>query len=493
VPELHALTAHELRERIRAGEVTAREVTEATLRRIEALDPQVRAFVTVTADTALAQADSIDARRQATRSTRGAPPLPPLAGVPIALKDNFCTAGIRTTCSSKILGEWRPPYDATVTQRVRDAGMVLVGKTNLDEFAMGSSTENSGLFTTRNPWDLSRVPGGSSGGSAAAVAAQMVAAAYGSDTGGSIRQPAALCGVVGLKPTYGRVSRYGLVAFASSLDQIGPLTRDVEDAAWMLAASAGHDPLDSTSAAVPTPDYVAGLTGDVRGLRIGVPREYFAQGVAPEVGDAVYAALDVLKGLGASWEEVSTPHAEYALPVYYIIAPAEASSNLARYDGVRYGIRSRNEADVISMFEATRDEGFGPEVKHRIMLGTYALSAGYYDAYYGKAQRVRTLVKQDFDRAFETYDVLVTPTTPTVAFGIGEKADDPMAMKLSDVLTIPVNMAGTCAISLPCGLAGGLPIGLQIIGRPFDEETLLRVAHAYEQATEFHKQKPVLA
>jgi aspartyl-tRNA(Asn)/glutamyl-tRNA(Gln) amidotransferase subunit A len=482
--DLTALTVHELRDCIRDGSVTAREVAEATLARIEALDPRVRAFVTVTPGTAVKQAEAIDARRSAGE------PLPPLAGVPVALKDNFCTQGIPTTCSSKILGQWKPPYDATVTRMLREAGMVLVGKTNLDEFAMGSSTENSGLFVTRNPWDLSRVPGGSSGGSAAAVAAGMVPAAFGSDTGGSIRQPASLCGVVGLKPTYGRVSRYGLVAFASSLDQIGPLARDVEDAALLLAACAGHDPHDSTSADLPTPDYTAALTGDVRGLKIGVPKEYFGQGVASEVGDAVWAALEVLKGLGATYEEVSTPHAEYGLPVYYIIAPAEASSNLARYDGVRYGIRARNEDDVISMFEATRDEGFGPEVKHRIMLGTYALSAGYYDAYYLKAQKVRTLVKQDFDRAFESYDVLVTPTSPTVAFGIGERADDPLAMKLADVCTIPVNMAGTCAISIPCGFAQGLPIGLQIIGRPFDEATVLRAAHAFEQATDYHRRRP---
>jgi aspartyl-tRNA(Asn)/glutamyl-tRNA(Gln) amidotransferase subunit A len=485
--DLTGLTAHEVASLIRDGSIRAREIAEATLARIEALDPKVRAFVTVTPGTAITQAEAIDARRRAGET------LPPLAGVPVALKDNFCTLGIPTTCSSRILGQWKPPYDATVTRKLREAGMVLVGKTNLDEFAMGSSTENSGLFVTRNPWDLSRVPGGSSGGSAAAVAADMVTAAFGSDTGGSIRQPASLCGVVGMKPTYGRVSRYGLVAFASSLDQIGPLAKDVEDAALLLAASAGHDDYDSTSANLPTPDYRAALTGDVRGLKIGVPKEYFGQGVAPEVGDAVYAAIEVLKGLGATVAEVSTPHAEYGLPVYYIIAPAEASSNLARYDGVRYGIRSRDEADVISMFEATRDEGFGAEVKHRIMLGTYALSAGYYDAYYLKAQKVRTLVKQDFDRAFETCDVLVAPTSPTVAFGIGEKTDDPLAMKLADVLTIPVNMAGTCAISIPCGFSQGLPIGLQIIGRPFEEETVLRAAHAFEQATDHHRSKPSLS
>jgi aspartyl-tRNA(Asn)/glutamyl-tRNA(Gln) amidotransferase subunit A len=476
--------AHELRARIDRGEVSCEEVTREALARVTALDPQVRAFVTVTEDTALAQARAMDARR-----ARGEP-LPPLAGVPIALKDNFCTAGIKTTCSSRILGDWRPPYDGTITRWVMEAGACVVGKTNLDEFAMGSSTESSGLFTTRNPWDLTKVPGGSSGGSAAAVAAGMVPLALGSDTGGSIRQPASLCGIIGMKPTYGRVSRYGLVAFASSLDQIGPLTRDVRDAALLMNVIAGHDPMDSTSVDRPVPDYTAALTGNVRGLKIGVPQEYFAQGVDATVREAVYTALEQLRELGATYEEISTPTAEYALPVYYIIAPAEASSNLARYDGVRYGYRSREERDVISMFQATRDEGFGAEVKHRIMLGTYALSSGYYDAYYLRAQKVRTLVKREMEAALERFDVLVAPTAPSVAFGIGEKTNDPLAMKLSDVCTIPVNMAGNCAISLPCGFDRGLPIGLQIIGRSFDEETILRAAHAYEQATEWHRQHP---
>ncbi len=480
-------SAYDLRRRIQSGEVSCEEVTGEALARIGALDPSVRAFVTVTEETARAQARALDARR-----ARGET-LPPLAGLPVALKDNFCTAGIRTTCSSRILGDWHPPYDATVTRRLIEAGACIVGKANMDEFAMGSSTENSGLFTTRNPWDRSKVPGGSSGGSAAAVAAGMVPLALGSDTGGSIRQPAAFCGIVGLKPTYGRVSRYGLVAYASSLDQIGPLARDVRDLALLMNVVAGHDPLDNTSVDLPAPDYLAALTGDIRGLRVGVPREYFAQGVDPVVRDAVFTALEQLRHLGATYEEISTPNVDYALPVYYIIAPAEASSNLARYDGVRYGHRSREQGDVISMFQATRDEGFGAEVKHRIMLGTYALSSGYYDAYYLRAQKVRTLVKQEMEAALERFDVLVTPTAPSVAFGIGEKSDDPLAMKLSDVCTIPVNMAGNCAVSLPCGFDQGLPIGVQIIGGAFQEEKILRVAHTYEQATDWHLRRPKLA
>jgi aspartyl-tRNA(Asn)/glutamyl-tRNA(Gln) amidotransferase subunit A len=484
--ELWQLSAGELRAAIESGEVSCREAAQAHLERVAAADGRVRAFVTVTPEAALAQADRLDEAR-----ARGEA-LPPLAGIPVALKDNLCTRGVKTTAGSKILGDWKPPYDATVTALLREAGAVCLGKVNLDEFAMGSSTENSGLFATRNPWDLERVPGGSSGGSAAAVAAGMVPLALGSDTGGSIRQPAALCGIVGVKPTYGRVSRYGLIAYASSLDQVGPLARDVRDAALLMNAIARPDPLDSTSAPLETPDYAAALTGDVRGLRIGVPKEYLAQGVAAEVREAVWAALDAYQELGASVEETSTPHVEYALASYYIIAPAEASSNLARYDGVRYGIRSRAADDVIGMFETTRDEGFGDEVKHRIMLGTYALSAGYYDAYYEKALRVRTLVKEDLDRCWERFDVLVTPTAPEPAFRLGEKTQDPLAMKLSDVCTIPANIAGTCAISLPCGFAGELPIGLQLLGRPFDEGTLLRAADAYEQATDWHRRAPAL-
>ena len=482
--ELWELGAAELRGRIERREVSCREVAEAHVRRIEAVDPQVRAFITVTADSAVDHAEALDAAHG-----RGEE-LPPLAGVPIALKDNLCTSGLRTTAGSKILGEWKPPYDATAVALLREAGAVMLGKTNLDEFAMGSSTENSGLFTTRNPWDPERVPGGSSGGSAAAVAARMVPLALGSDTGGSIRQPAGLCGVTGLKPTYGRVSRYGLMAYASSLDQIGPLARSVEDAALLLNAIVRHDPRDSTSAPLDAADYTVALTGDVRGLRIGVPREYFGEGMQAEVREAVEAALDRYRELGATVEETSTPSVEYALAAYYIIAPAEASSNLARYDGVRYGMRSKEAADVIGMFETTRDDGFGDEVKRRIMLGTYALSAGYYDAYYEKAQRVRTLIKRELERAWERFDVLVTPTSPEAAFRIGEKTDDPWALKLVDICTIPVNMAGTCAISIPCGFAGCLPIGLQIIGRPFDEATVLRAAHAYEQSADWHLRAP---
>jgi len=475
MPPLWQLGAAELRGAVERGEVSCREVAESHLARIAALDGRVRAFVTVTAEAALARADALDAAR-----ARGEA-LPALAGVPVALKDNLCTRGVRTTAGSRILGDWRPPYDATVVRLLAQAGAIPLGKTNLDEFAMGSSTENSGLFPTRNPWDLERVPGGSSGGSAAAVAARMTPLALGSDTGGSIRQPAALCGIVGLKPTYGRVSRYGLIAFASSLDQIGPLARSVADAALLLTATAGHDPPDSTSVPLPVPDYAAALTGDIRDLRIGVPREYFGPGLQAGVRASVEAALDTLRALGAVVEETSTPSVDHALAAYYLIAPAEASSNLARYDGVRYGIRSAEAADVIGMFETTRDAGFGAEVKRRIMLGTYALSAGYYDAYYEQAQRIRTLVKRDLDRCWERFDLLATPTSPEVAFRLGEKSD-PMAMKLTDVCTITVNMAGTCAISVPCGLTDGLPIGLQFIGRPFEEATLFRAAHAFEQA-----------
>lgn len=474
--ELCDLTAAALRRKVAAGEVSCVEVARAYIERIERIDPRVRAFITATPEDALDSAARLDEAR-----ARGED-LPPLAGVPLALKDNMCTRGIRTTAGSRILGDWRPPYDATVTRLLREAGTLMVGKANLDEFAMGSSTENSGFFPTANPWALDRVPGGSSGGSAAAVAARMAPLGIGSDTGGSIRQPAALCGTVGLKPTYGLVSRYGLIAFASSLDQIGPLTRTVEDSALLLNAIAKHDPHDSTSVPGDRPDYTRALTGDIRGLRIGVPREYFAQGVRPEVTAAVRTALDRFAELGARVEETSTPHAEYGLACYYIIAPAEASSNLARYDGMRYGIRSGAGEGMIDMFRITRDEGFGAEVKRRIMLGTYALSAGYYDAYYGRALQVRTLVKQDFDRAWQQFDLLVTPTAPEVAFRMGEKLQDPLAMKLSDVCTIPVNMAGNCAVSIPCGSHEGLPIGLQIIAREFDESTMLRAAHAYEQA-----------
>lgn len=483
--ELYELTAHEVAEKIGSGEVSAREATEAVLARIDAVDASVKAYVTVTAEGARAQADAVDARRAAGET------LSPLAGIPLALKDNLCTQGVQTTCSSNMLRGFLPPYSATVVERLASAGGVFVGKANLDEFAMGSSTENSAFFTSRNPWDLGTVPGGSSGGSTAAVAAGEAFWALGSDTGGSIRQPAAFCGVVGLKPTYGRVSRYGLIAFASSLDQIGPITKDVRDAALLMNVLSGHDPMDSTSVPRDVPDYTQALTGDVKGLRLAVPREYFAQGVESAVAQAVRAAIDVLVGQGAVAEEVSMPHSEYALPTYYIIAPAEASSNLARYDGVRFGHRTRRALSHIDLFEKTREEGFGPEVKQRIMIGTYALSAGYYDAFYLKAQQVRTLIKRDFDRVFEQYDAIISPTAPTAAFGVGEVAD-PLAMKLNDVLTIPANMAGVPAISLPCGFSNGLPLGLQLMAPAFGEETLLRVAHAYEQATEWHLMRAAL-
>jgi aspartyl-tRNA(Asn)/glutamyl-tRNA(Gln) amidotransferase subunit A len=480
------LTIHELAERFHRCELTPSEVTRAYLARIEALDPQVKAYLTITADQALRQAADADARFRA-GAARG-----PLDGVPIALKDVLCTRGIRTTCGSKILEGFVPPYDATAVARLADAGAVLLGKLNMDEFAMGSSTENSGFFPTRNPWDLTRVPGGSSGGSAAAVAADLAAAALGTDTGGSIRQPAAFCGDVGLKPTYGRVSRYGLVAFASSLDQIGPLAKDVEDAAIMLQTIAGHDPMDSTSVDIPVPDYRAGLGQGVERLRVGIPAEYFIEGLDPEVEAAVRAAIQVLETLGARSEPVSLPHTEYGLAAYYLIAPAEASSNLARYDGVKYGLRVPRARDLIEMYSRTRAAGFGAEVKRRIMLGAYALSAGYYDAYYGKAQRVRTLVRRDFQQAFERVDVIAAPTTPGVAFKFGEK-EDPLQMYLNDVFTIPVNLSGLPGVSLPAGFTmAGLPIGLQLIGRAFDEATLLRVAHAYERATGWHGRKPVL-
>ena len=484
--DLNTLTAHELRDMLKAREVSSREVTLAVLDRISAVEDRVRAYVTVTGDQALEAAQAAD-ERMARGEEAG-----PLAGIPVAIKDNMCTKGVLTTCSSRILYNFVPPYDATAVELLAKVGAVMVGKTNLDEFAMGSSTENSAFFTTHNPWDLTRVPGGSSGGSAAAVAADEAVFALGSDTGGSIRQPASFCGVVGLKPTYGRVSRYGLVAFASSLDQIGPLTKDVMDTALVLQAIAGKDPFDSTSIDMPVPDYVAGLKSDVRGLKIGVPKELYAQGVQPEIASAVLKGIEFLKSLGADYKEISMPILEYALPTYYLLAPSEASSNLARYDGVRYGLRSRHSPDVITMLMRTRDEGFGAEVKQRIMIGTYALSAGYYDAYYLKAQKARTLVRQAYDDAFKEFDVLISPTSPTVAFGIGERVDDPLQMKLADVCTIPINLAGIPAISLTCGFHEGLPIGMQIMGKPFDEETILRAAYTFEQNTDYHKRKPML-
>jgi aspartyl-tRNA(Asn)/glutamyl-tRNA(Gln) amidotransferase subunit A len=482
--DLFYLSASRLSALLSRKEISARELADSAFARMDSVEPAIRAYLTVTREGALRQAESIDEKRAKGET------LSPLAGIPIALKDNISTRGIRTTCGSRILPDYIPPYDATVVEKLTEAGLALVGKTNCDEFAMGSSTENSAYGPTRNPWDTARVPGGSSGGSAAAVAAGETILALGSDTGGSIRQPGALCGVVGLKPTYGRVSRYGLVAYASSLDQIGPLARTVEDAALLLNVIAGRDRLDSTSVHEPVPDYTAACREEVKGLRIGVPREYFAQGVDKGVTALVHAAVETLCELGATAEECSLPTTEYALAAYYIIAPAEASSNLARYDGVKYGHRTKAYAGHVGLTEKTRDEGFGDEVKQRIMIGTYALSAGYYDAYYKRAQQVRTLIRREFDRAFEEFDVLATPTSPTVAFKIGERRDDPLAMKLADLCTMPANLAGIPGISVPCGFLDGLPVGLQLMARPFAEEILFRAAHTYEQAAEWHKQRP---
>ncbi|MBI4498266.1 MAG: Asp-tRNA(Asn)/Glu-tRNA(Gln) amidotransferase subunit GatA [Chloroflexi bacterium] len=482
---LYDLTIHEVADLLRRREVSAVEVTRAVLDRIHQVERRVGAFVTVTEDLALEQARLADQRRAGGDAT-------PLTGVPAIIKDVICTKGVRTTCSSRMLERFVPPYDATVVQRLQAAGFVMVGKSNMDEFAMGSSTENSAFFPTRNPWDLERVPGGSSGGSAAGVAAGEGFYALGSDTGGSIRQPASFCSITGLKPTYGRVSRYGLVAFASSLDQIGPMTKDVHDAALVLNAIAGADTWDATSLPTPVPDYTQALIPDLKGLRLGVPKEYFAEGVTPEVAGAIREAVRVLEGLGASVDwEVSLPSTRYALAVYYIIAPSEASANLARYDGVKYGFSAEAETMWEAM-EQTRQHGFGPEVKRRIMLGTYALSAGYYDAYYLKAQKVRTLIRREFEEAFRRYDALVTPTAPTVPFKLGEKLEDPLAMYLSDVCTIPVNIAGIPGLSIPGGFADGLPIGLQIIGPALSEETLLRIGYAYQQATDWHTRRPTL-
>lgn len=485
--ELTALTIHELRRLLQRREVTAGQVLRAFLKRIAQQEGKVQAYMAVTGREALGRATRLDRRLERGENCG------PLAGIPLAIKDVICTRGIPTTCSSRILQGFVPPYDATVMRRLDRAGTVVLGKANMDEFAMGSSTENSGYKITRNPWDLSRVPGGSSGGSGAAVAADLCAGALGSDTGGSIRQPAAFCGIVGLKPTYGRVSRYGLVAFASSLDQIGPMTKDVRDAAILLNVIAGHDPCDSTSVDLPVPDYTAQLGRDVTGLRIGIPDEYFIEGMDPEVETAIRGAISVLESLGAKAERISLPHTEYAVATYYLVATAEASSNLARYDGVKYGLRTRDAKDLLEMYMKTRQNGFGAEVKRRIMLGTYALSAGYYDAYYLKALKVRTLIRKDFEQAFKRCEVILTPTAPTPAFRIGEKTGDPLTMYLSDIFTISANLAGIPGISLPCGFTqAGLPIGLQLLGKPFDEATVLQVAFAYEQATEWDKRNPPL-
>ena len=479
---LNQLTIHEAHQLLKTRQLSSVELTRACLERIRQIEPKLSAIVTLTGELALKQAEQADQLLASGKASH-------LTGIPALIKDNMCTKGIKTTCSSKMLENFVPPYDATVIEKLNDCGMVMVGKANMDEFAMGSSTENSALFTTHNPWDLSRVPGGSSGGSAAAVAAGEAIYALGSDTGGSIRQPAGFCSVSGLKPTYGRVSRYGLVAFASSLDQIGPLTKDVTDCALVMNAIAGYDKRDSTSVPQPTPDYTQCLTAEIKGLRIGVPKEYFFQGMQPEVKTAIEAAIKKLEGLGAKIEEVSLPSTRYALAVYYIIAPSEASANLARYDGVKYGFSYKEGESMWENMEKTRQYGFGPEVKRRIMLGTYALSAGYYDAYYVKAQKVRTLIRREFDSVFEKCDALVTPTSPTVPFKIGEKTDDPVQMYLSDVCTLPINIAGVPAMSIPAGFADGLPVGMQIIAKPFAEETILKIAHAYEQATGWEKRR----
>jgi aspartyl-tRNA(Asn)/glutamyl-tRNA(Gln) amidotransferase subunit A len=499
----HTWTAKTIRDRVASGEISATAVCRAFLDRIGALNGSLNAFLDVPEERVLARAAEIDRRREEWKSL-------PLLGVPIAIKDNISTRGVRTTAGSRQLAKYVPPYDATVIRRLEAAGAIVLGKTNLDEFAMGSSTEHSAFGPVRNPWALDRIPGGSSGGSAAAVAARLAPVALGSDTGGSIRQPAALCGVVGLKPTYGRVSRYGLIAFGSSLDQIGPIAHSVEDAALILAAMAGGDPSDATSSPDAVPDYAALLNGSgagggaasqsdpasLQGVRIGVPRALLADGLDPSVHAAIHAALDVLKERGATLVDVELPHAGHAIPVYYLVAPAEASSNLARYDGIRYTQRAKLNAgdDLTAMYQRTRDEQFGDEVKRRIMLGTYVLSAGYYDAYYLKAQQVRTLIRGDFDHAFKTVDAIAMPATPRPAFKLGERTDDPLQMYLEDVFTVSANLAGLPGISLPCGFtADRLPLGFQLIGRAFDEAGLLRIARGYEQATTWHESIPDLA
>jgi aspartyl-tRNA(Asn)/glutamyl-tRNA(Gln) amidotransferase subunit A len=481
------VSIRELHQQLVGKQRSAVEIAQEALDRIQALEPKLHSFLQVTADYALKQAAQVDARIAAGEE------IGLLAGIPIGIKDNICTQGIPTTCASRILENFVPPYEATVTQKLMAAGTVMVGKTNLDEFAMGGSTETSAFQLTANPWDLSRVPGGSSGGSAAAVSAGECVVALGSDTGGSIRQPASFCGIVGLKPTYGLVSRYGLVAFASSLDQIGPFARSVEDAAILLGAIAGHDPKDSTSLKVDIPDYTQFLKPDLKGKKVGVIQETFGEGLSPDVEKAVRGAIDQLKDLGAEIVEISCPRFRYGIAAYYIIAPSEASANLARYDGVKYGKRVKDAENLMEMYTRTRAEGFGPEVKRRIMIGTYALSAGYYDAYYLKAQKVRTLIKRDFESAFGQVDVLVSPTAPTTAFKAGDKTADPLSMYLIDLMTIPVNLAGLPGMSLPCGFdKDGMPVGLQIIGNVLREDQVFQVAYAYEQATDWHKQAPKL-
>lgn len=476
----------DLHELLHKKELKVSDLVDESYKRIAQVEDKVQAFLTLDEERARLTAKSLDEKL----NTDGSTGL--LFGMPIGLKDNMVTKGLRTTCASKILENFDPIYDATVVQKLQQAETVTIGKLNMDEFAMGSSNENSRFQKTRNPWNLETVPGGSSGGSAASVAAGEVLFSLGSDTGGSIRQPASFCGVVGMKPTYGRVSRFGLVAFASSLDQIGPITRTVEDNAYLLQAISGLDPMDSSSAPVDVPNFASALTGDVKGLKIAVPKEYLGEGVTESVRQSVLDALKVLEGLGAVWEEVSLPHSKYALAAYYLLSSSEASANLARFDGVRYGYRAPDAESLIDLYKKTRAEGFGEEVKRRIMLGTFALSSGYYDAYYKKAQQARTLIKKDFEDVFEKYDVIIGPTTPTPAFKIGEKIDDPLTMYVNDILTIPLNLAGLPGISVPCGFDGGLPLGLQIISKHFDEATVYRTAHAFEQATDFHKQKPGL-
>jgi aspartyl-tRNA(Asn)/glutamyl-tRNA(Gln) amidotransferase subunit A len=483
--ELHQMTIHQLHALIAKREVSSKEATDALYRHIKKVDRKIGAYLLLTEADAYRQAEEMD------RKISQGEGVGDLAGIPMGLKDILCTKGIRTTCGSKILGNYVPFYDGTVVRRLKERGMVLLGKLNMDEFAMGSSTENSGFQITRNPWSLERIPGGSSGGSSAAVAADETIATLGTDTGGSIRQPAHCCGVVGLKPTYGRVSRYGLVAFASSLDQIGPITKDVEDCAIMMNAISGYDPYDSTSVNIEAPDYKRFLVNDVKGLRIGIPEEYFVEGMDPDVEKTVRDAIGLFETWGATVQSVSLPHTEYAVAIYYIIATAEASSNLARYDGVKYGYRAEGYRDLMEMYSQTRARGFGQEVKRRIILGTYVLSAGYYDAYYRKASQVRTLMRNDFEEAFQKVDVILTPTAPTPAFKIGEKVEDPLQMYLSDIHTIPVNLAGIPAMVVPCGFSReGLPIGLQIMGRHFDEGRLIRVAYTFERNTDFHLRKP---
>lgn len=481
--ELYKLTIHEAGELLRQRKVSSVELTKAYLDRIRAVEDEVKAFTLVTDDLALLQAEEADKRLASGEDVT------PLTGIPIAIKDVISTKGITTTCGSRMLEHFVPPYDATVMKKLNAAGIVLLGKTNMDEFAMGSSTENSAFFDTHNPWDLERSPGGSSGGSAAAVAAGMAMGAYGSDTGGSIRQPGSLCNVVGFKPTYGRVSRFGLVAFASSLDQIGPFSHDARDAALMLQAIAGNDPHDSTGSPTPVPDYTAALTGSIKGMRLGVPQEYWVEGTQPEVVAIVRNNIERLRDMGAEIVDVSLPHTKYGVAAYYIIAPAEASANLARYDGVKYGYSYRDTDDMWEAMEKTRQYGFGPEVKRRIMLGTYALSSGYYDAYYKRAEKVRSLITQDFERAFEKVDALVSPASPTVAFKLGE-ISDPYQMYLQDVFTIPANLAGICGVSIPGGFSNGLPVGLQLLGPAFGEQTILRIADAFEQVTDYHTRWP---